>query len=322
MVGHDGDPAHLDELVPGSFLSVAHSGPWRIDRDVPRRPTATALARTYLEEHPPQSSAAFLDVSHVQPSGAVVPLARWAPELAKRQPGTWRWTPARIGPSRRELAARLQAQRPAGPPPGYVPWRKEQQALSFARELARPSSPAQQAPQRTFPTDPRGQAVMFNPAPSRPHWQSLRRAGVWSSSVREQLRGRSGVYAIREPKNPGTVLYVGESHTRIGTEARKPPGAKRRDKGQPKPQPLRWWKTVKRHFYRWTIPEWHKQAGKRMDEWVHLGRGDLDVAVWLARPADTVMLEGRVIAALRPLHNSLMFVPAETSSEKLEAAPF
>lgn len=312
VVGHDGDPAHLDELLPGSFLAVQHAGPHRIDRDVPKRPAATLAAKTYLAQHPPKSAAAFLNVSHVPPSGAVVPLARWEPEQATRPAGSWRWVPARLRPTRRELSARLEAHRPKGPPAGYIPWRKEQRALFFAPELATVAGDV--APEAYSPPMP---------------WLPLRRSGEWNRAIRDAVSGLSGVYAIRETRNPATVLYVGESHTRNATEARKRPGAKRREKGTPKPQPLRWWKTIKRHFYRWSIPEWHKSdhaRAKRQDEWVHLGKSDLDVALWTTAPGDAQAVEGDAIRWLKPLHNSLRFVPSDepepSSREDLEEAPF
>lgn len=122
----------------------------------------------------------------------------------------------------------------------------------------------------------------LNPPPQqlrlgRPHWRALRRGGVWSSEVRDLVRGEAGVYAVRETSNPETVLYVGESHS---------PSAR---------APLRFWKTLLRHFHGAST------FGKR-GEWTYQGTHDLDVALWITAPGEAYEAEGVLVADLEPLH--------------------
>lgn len=124
----------------------------------------------------------------------------------------------------------------------------------------------------------------LNPPPAAmrlgaPEWIPLRRSGSWASEVRELVRGEAGVYAIREASNPGTVLYVGESHT-------------------PSPRnPLRFWKTILRHFQ-------GQSSFEKMGEWTYRGSRDLDVALWITPPSKAFEAEGILIADLEPLHTT------------------
>lgn len=122
----------------------------------------------------------------------------------------------------------------------------------------------------------------LNPPPVQlrlgaPDWMPLRRGGVWSLEVRELTRGEAGVYAVRETSNPGTVLYVGESHS---------PGPK---------APLRMWKTIKRHFH-------GESSFRKRDEWTYSGTHDLDIALWVTPPTKAYEAEGQLVADLAPLH--------------------
>lgn len=124
----------------------------------------------------------------------------------------------------------------------------------------------------------------LNPPPAAlrlgpPEWRPLRRSGEWSSEVRELVRGKAGVNAVRESSNPGTVLYVGESHS---------PGPR---------APLRFWKTLLRHFQ-------GQSSFRKMGEWAYSGTHDLDVALWLTPPSAAYEAEGQLIADLEPLHTT------------------
>lgn len=141
--------------------------------------------------------------------------------------------------------------------------------------------------------------MVANPSPVdrldlRPHWVPLRRGGAYNALAREAMRGKSGVYAVREPESARTVLYVGESHSPAGS-------------------PLRWWKTLLRHF----------QPGsgtfEARSEWVHKRGGDLDVALWRAAPSEAREVEGQLIAELEPIHARSGF---ESAPEDVEGVPF
>lgn len=141
----------------------------------------------------------------------------------------------------------------------------------------------------------------------RPEWLPLRRDGKWSAAIREVLKGRAGVYAIRERSNPSTVLYVGESHRGGSREPNNP---------------AQFFKQILRHFSR------HEptRASGITPIWTHLRPGDLDVALWLIAPSETWCLEGLIIAELEPLHaKKRSYESCEwlmASSDAGEEAPF
>lgn len=90
----------------------------------------------------------------------------------------------------------------------------------------------------------------------------------WPDWVRD-LRGKSGVYVIREPA--GRVLYVGESHT-----------------GRLK-------KTLLRHFQAWS----GKTAGPTYS------RGSVEVAVLVTPAGRAVAAQNRLICRLQPRDNTV-----------------
>jgi hypothetical protein len=102
---------------------------------------------------------------------------------------------------------------------------------------------------------------------SRLPWFWLRRETTdgrmaLNTEVREVLRGKPCCYALCDPRQRGTILYVGSS-TVLGKE------------------PLRAWKTIVRHLY--------PGAGKfeSRGEFVVNDDRPIDVALWLA-PRDVI----------------------------------
>jgi hypothetical protein len=94
-----------------------------------------------------------------------------------------------------------------------------------------------------------------------PSWTWLHRGGTWNPKVRAAVRGRAGVYAIRDRKTR-TVIYVGESHAYPARDA------------------ARMWKTITRHF--------RDPSGKfqKRGEWTHGNPGACEISVWTTDPGD------------------------------------
>ena len=94
------------------------------------------------------------------------------------------------------------------------------------------------------------------------------------------LRGRSGVYVIRE-RSTRRVVYVGESHT----------GAL--------------YRTLTRHFQVWTrAKRWWEQAyGRQHDPGVVYARGAVEVAAIPLAAARAVAAQRALIARLKPRDN-------------------
>jgi hypothetical protein len=133
-------------------------------------------------------------------------------------------------------------------------------------------------------------ARLTSTKPGRPIWQPFLLDGAPNVLLREETRGRAGVYAIRI--RGGEILYVGESHTPSGDE-------------------LRLWKTLLRHSQGCSSRKFEK-----LGEYMHCGGRELvDVAIWLCGASRAPALEVAVIAALSPVHN-------ERGVEELEPAPF
>lgn len=163
-------------------------------------------------------------------------------------------------------------------------------------------------------------------------WHVLRRGGEWNANIREAVRGRNFVYAIRQA-GTSTVLYVGEAHSAkwkrpklvweeietvdvddrgrplpVCAEPASSPERKRRAKVA-QPVELRGWKTLLHHFQ---DPE-----GKFRDvnEWTWHRSGDLEIALWfLPDGRDYCDAKGRALdleydktLRLRPLHTSIAF---------------
>ena len=123
----------------------------------------------------------------------------------------------------------------------------------------------------TRPNPPRAIALV-------PRWTWLQRGGVWNADVRRQVRGQTGVYAIRDRRTK-TVLYVGESHA------------------FPVNDPARMWKTITRHF--------QDPTGKfeKMSEWTHRKPGACQVSVWTMPPGEperALHLEARAQRRFKP----------------------
>ena len=114
------------------------------------------------------------------------------------------------------------------------------------------------------------------------------------------LRGKSGVYVIRERQRDGSnpIVYVGESHT------------------------SRLYQTLTRHFQRWRRAKkfWSGQyGGQDHDPGLTYDRARCTVAVRVL-PAERAMdEEARLIARLRPRDN-VIGQPEELGAE--EAVPF
>lgn len=123
-------------------------------------------------------------------------------------------------------------------------------------------------------------------------WRALRVRGpkgwTWNNVVREATRGRSGAYAIRERASK-QVIYVGESAEggRVATKF-----------------PLRWWKTITRHFQDpsgkfKSMGEW---TGKNVFTSRHPDR--YEIQVWVTSPGDAAMRkQAELIKRLKPTQN-------------------
>jgi hypothetical protein len=107
------------------------------------------------------------------------------------------------------------------------------------------------------------------------------------------LRGRSGVYVIRERAGDARTVYVGESHTG------------------------RLYETLTRHFQDWRRWKrfWRGQYGEGHDPGLTYPRGTVEVAVRITSPNTALDEEARLIRRLRPRDNLL-------GQPELEDAPF
>lgn len=97
-----------------------------------------------------------------------------------------------------------------------------------------------------------------------------------------ELKGRSGVYVIREwDDDEPRVVYVGESHTG------------------------RLYETMTRHFSKWRRwdPFWRGQYSQGHDPGVTYRRDHVEVAVRFTSPEDAIDEEARLIERLRPRDN-------------------
>jgi hypothetical protein len=96
------------------------------------------------------------------------------------------------------------------------------------------------------------------------------------------LRGRSGVYVIRDART-GEILYVGESHTG------------------------RLYETLTRHFQEWRRWKgfWRGQYGEGHDPGLTYPRDRVEVAVRVTAPSDAIAHEARLIRRLAPRDNLL-----------------
>jgi len=112
------------------------------------------------------------------------------------------------------------------------------------------------------------------------------------------LKGKSGIYVIRELKRDGSseIVYVGESHSG------------------------RLYNTLTRHFQSWRRSKkfWTGQyGGQGHDPGLTYSRNRVTVAVRVLPPERALNEEARLIARLRPRDN-LLGQPAD----ELEEAPF
>jgi hypothetical protein len=115
------------------------------------------------------------------------------------------------------------------------------------------------------------------------------------------LRGKSGVYLIRERQRDGSnpVVYIGESHT------------------------SRLYQTLTRHFQTWRRHKkfWSGQytGSQSHDPGLTYPRARCTVAVRVLSPDRAMTEEARLIARLRPRDN-LLYQPNDIADE--EAVPF
>lgn len=107
-------------------------------------------------------------------------------------------------------------------------------------------------------------------APDKKGWTWLAKRGEYNQAVRKFVKGRNGVYAIRDAETHD-VLYVGESHTG------------------------RMWKTMLRHFQ-------GQRTFDAIGEWTHPNPEDVQVMVWttLSGP-DAQDLEMVIVSRLAPM---------------------
>lgn len=113
------------------------------------------------------------------------------------------------------------------------------------------------------------------------------------------LKGKSGVYIIRESKHDGSseIVYVGESHT------------------------ARLYQTLTRHFQSWRRSKkfWTGQyGGQGHDPGLTYPRNRVTVAVRVLPPQRALAEEARLIARLRPRDNLL----GQPTDDVEEVVPF
>jgi len=107
-------------------------------------------------------------------------------------------------------------------------------------------------------------------SPEVKRWTWLANRTSYNASVRDFVRGRNGVYAIRD-KDSHDVLYVGESHTG------------------------RLWKTMLRHFQ-------GQRTFEGIGEWTHPDHAQVQVQLYLTTSgADAQDLELVIVSRLAPI---------------------
>jgi hypothetical protein len=160
---------------------------------------------------------------------------------------------------------------------------------------------ARRAAERPAPTAPMGSSL-------EKHLE-LRNAGLTYRPLGESgtpyppwvraLKGKSGVYVIREVRRDGSseVVYVGESHT------------------------SKLYNTLTRHFQTWRRSKkfWTGQyGGQGHDPGLTYPRNRVTVAVRVLSPERAIDEEARLIARLRPRDNLL----GQPSDEADDVVPF
>jgi hypothetical protein len=132
----------------------------------------------------------------------------------------------------------------------------------------------------------------------------LRRGRSYNGDVREAVRSKSGVYAIREV-GAARPLYVGMG----GTAS---------DRAEPSRYPARFWKTILRHLQPGTGTfRYARSTDGQPTEWLYEGNHDLEIALWLTPPEEAYQHETHLIGKLEPVH-----VKAGRIGPVLEDAPF
>ena len=136
--------------------------------------------------------------------------------------------------------------------------------------------------------DPRAALVARNGSLT---YRPVGESGAYPQWVRD-LRGEAGVYLIRDAETH-ELLYVGSSAGRL-------------------------YDTLTRHFQAWRRFKgfWRGQYAEGHDPGLTYDRGDVEVAVRLTRPGDSLDEESRLIHRLRPRDN-VIGQPADD-----EAVPF
>lgn len=177
---HNGDPMLLDEDVGGGLVREI-AGPHRLDVQAKTgRRDASALAKSWMESHPPLSEHARVEVVDAKAGEDVV---RWV-GVPKKRGGGYQWEaqarPRRAPPTRK------------GPPAGYVPWKKTPQYLftdptyrqaaeltarqyGIAPSAIETPAPLPPPPRREYKFSERGQGQLFNAAGGRARRRRRRR---------------------------------------------------------------------------------------------------------------------------------------------------
>lgn len=150
---------------------------------------------------------------------------------------------------------------------------------SLLRDTAGPSA----SPQR-IPTELRNAGLTYRP---------IGDTGTPYPAWVRALKGKSGVYVIRETKRDGSseIVYVGESHT------------------------ARLYQTLTRHFQSWRRSKkfWTGQyGGQGHDPGLTYPRSRVTVAARVLSPQRALDEEARLIARLRPRDNLLGQLPDDT----------
>jgi hypothetical protein len=169
--------------------------------------------------------------------------------------------------------------------------------LHFALWRGGPGNPIDPAPLMArwdFVDDPRDPPTLVARNAALAYRSVGNRGDPYPEWVRN-LRGRSGVYVIRErdADDEPRIVYVGESHTG------------------------RLYETLTRHFQDWRRWKgfWRGQYGEGHDPGLTYPRGDVEVAVRITSPSSALDEEARLIRRLRPRDNLL-------GQPELEDAPF
>lgn len=177
-----------------------------------------------------------------------------------------------------------------------VPWLLTGGAVAVIVYIGTHPPERRKAATRSAPSEPRDRTLRN----ASLCYRSLGRTGEAYPAWIRALRGKSGVYIIRERQSDGSnpVVYVGESHT------------------------SRLYQTLTRHFQTWRRSKkfWAGQyGGQGHDPGLTYDRARCTVAVRVLPAERAVDEEARLIVRLRPRDN-LVGQPEELGAD--EAVPF